>query len=160
MAKKPKTNPEEEDKTSLLLMMWGEGSFESLLPTNAAIARFADYYWQLLVEAGHRDHLSKTEFFKALLKLPVLSPDDRCRSAINTVIRMRNDGVRAVGTLNDLKNLRERLVGYDGYRGSLCTSVEFALNGDVYACAVHAAAYGPVLHLTARQILSSWVMQR
>ncbi len=159
MAKKTKKT-ELEDDLNLVMTMWDEGTFSSMIRNgNAEVARFADHYWDSLQAAGQKDPLTKTQLFKELAKMPELSAEDRCRVALNTVMRMRENSFRAVGTRADISSLIERLYrdGPDQHLRNACLS---ALDENVYGCAMLAAQYGPKALLACRRILSAWMVQK
>jgi hypothetical protein len=157
MAKKKKA--ELEDDFNLVITMWGEGTFSSMIKNgNAEVAHFADNYWDNLTQAGMKDALTKIAFFKMLMLMPELSAEDRCRVALNTAMRLRATGFRPVGTRKDILDLAERL--WKPADQPLRDACGAALNDDVYACADFASGYGPNHILSARRILSAWMVQK
>jgi hypothetical protein len=159
MAKKTKKT-ELEDDLNLVMMMWDEGTFSSMIRNgNAEVARFADTYWEALAAAGQKDSLTKTQFFKELTKMPELNAEDRCRVALNTVIRLRENSFRAVGTRADISSMIERLYR-EGADQKLRQACLYALDENVYGCATLAAQYGPKELLACRRILSAWMVQK
>lgn len=159
MAKKPKKT-ELEDDLNLVIMMWDEGTFASMIRNgNAEVARFADHYWCMLHAMGQKESLTKTQLFKELSKMPELDAEDRCRVALNTVIRLRENSFRPVGTRADITNLIERLYR-EGPDQKLRQACLYALDQNVYGCAVLAAGYGPKELLACRRILSAWMVQK
>lgn len=158
MAKKKKV--ELEDDLNLLVMMWDEGTFASVIKNgNQEVAQFADIYWDNTVACDQKDPLTKVMLFKELAKMPELSAEDRCRVALNTVIRLRDGSFRPVGTRQDIEQLMGRL-WKEGADQKLREACEAALREHVVYCALCAAQYGPNTLLAQRRILSAWLVQK
>ncbi len=159
MAKKPKKT-ELEDDLNIVITMWDGGTFSSMIQNgNAAVANFADDYWSNIEDAGQKDPLTKIAFFKELIRMPELNAEDRCRVALNTAMRLRENSFRAVGTRADIAQLIERL-WKDGADQRLRDACISALQDDVYECATWACSYGANHILGARRILSAWMVQK